>query len=316
MQIQAKNISKSFSGRLAVDGVTLDIKPGQILGLLGPNGAGKSTTIKMLTGQIKPSAGRLIIDGKEYTHFPEELRDYLGIMPQNIVIWDSLTVLENIQLTASLYNLTNQAARKRTEFLIDSLKLQPELNTLARNLSGGYKRRLNLAISIVHDPQVIFLDEPTPGIDAQSRLLLMDFVKNLASSGKYSIVLTDHYLDEVERLCDYMVIIDHGKVITEGKLRELKTKHGNGNFLTVDLGFEDKMDIEKADRLAKRLMQVFPQGKITGDIFAALTKDVVGDLKETVELITHEKLPLHNISVKEPSLEDIFLLLTGKEVRE
>ena len=321
MKITAKKLLKRYSSKTAVQEVSLTIEPGKILGLLGPNGAGKSTTIKMLSGQIKPDSGSLEINGKEYTYFPENLRVKLGIMPQDIVIWDSLNIQENLQMSADLYELKPEKAKTRIAFLIKALKLEPELHTLARDLSGGYKRRLNLAVSIIHDPEVIFLDEPTPGIDAQSRHLLMSFVKDLADSGDHAIVLTDHYLDEAEKLCDYIVIVDNGLVIAEGTVNKLKSKYGEGNLMKIDLNPEDSYSSkvnpsEIIEKIAAKLLVEFPDGKLIKGVFSVLTKDMLSELQRAVNLLKDAGYPVHNISLSDPSLEDIFLLLTGKEVRE
>lgn len=314
MTIQAKEISKIYGNRNVVKSISLTIEPGKILGLLGPNGAGKSTTIKMLTGQIKPTSGEIYVDDKTFDYLPEGYRNKLGIMPQEIVIWDDLSIAENLKMSSDLYNLSNNQKKERSAFLIESLKLQPELKTLARNLSGGYKRRLNLAISIIHDPEVIFLDEPTPGIDAQSRYLLMNFISELADTGKYSIVLTDHYLDEAEKLCDYFIIIDNGGIVTEGNLSQLKRKHGEGNFLTIDLSEDDGSDVEKA--VVDGLLKIFPEGKFFKGNFVSLANDISKSLDNALKYMNKANIKFHNISVKEPSLEDIFLLITGKDVRE
>jgi ABC-2 type transport system ATP-binding protein len=313
MLITASGLTKSFGDKQAVSDVSLEVVPGKILGLLGPNGAGKSTTIKMLTGQLKPTSGKLTIDGTDYAYFPEELRLKLGVMPQEIIVWNDLNILENLRMSAALYNMSAAETKARSEFLIESLKLQPELTTLARNLSGGYKRRLNLAISIVHDPEVIFLDEPTPGIDVQSRHLLMDFINGLAETKKYAIVLTDHYLDEAEKLCDSFVIIDHGSIVTRGTLSELKQKHGNGNFLTIDLAGESEA---ATAQVIAELMQEFPGGRVVKGNFVCLAKDILDSLNRAIKIIAGRGLSIHNIALKEPSLEDIFLLITGKDVRE
>jgi ABC-2 type transport system ATP-binding protein len=310
MKISAKNLLKKYSERTVVSDITLTIEPGKILGLLGPNGAGKSTTIKMLSGQIKPNSGEISVDGTNYNYLPEELRTRIGIMPQDIIIWDDLSILENLQMSAALFNLTTERTKERIDFLIDALKLSPELHTLARNLSGGYKRRVNLAISVIHDPEVIFLDEPTPGIDAQSRLLLNEFVQSLADTGKYGIVLTDHYLDEAEKLCDSFVIIDNGKIVTEGTLAELKKRHGQGKFMEIELEETSKNKIEKL------LLQEFPQGKVIRNTFVCLANDLLGTLSKATKLIEEQGLSIQNISIKEPSLEDIFLLITGRDLRE
>ncbi len=310
MKIEASDLVKKYGTKTVVSHINLTIEPGKILGLLGPNGAGKSTSIKMLSGQIRPTAGKVVIDGTPCDHLPEQYRRKIGLMPQDIIIWDDLSILENLKMSADLYNLSPARTKERIDFLVKSLKLKPEINTLARNLSGGYKRRVNLAISVIHDPEVIFLDEPTPGIDAQSRLLLNEFIQSLADTGRYAIVLTDHYLEEAEKLCDYFVIIDNGQVVTEGTLSELKRKHGSGKFMEIDL------DEEALAKVKNLLINEFPQGKIIRNTFVCLAEDLVQTLARATAIIDKQGLPIHNISVKEPSLEDIFLLITGRGVRE
>lgn len=309
MNISARSITKTYSGRQVLKGLDIDIQQGKVLGILGPNGAGKSTAIKILTGQTKPSSGYLEIDGKRYDHLAEEYRMQLGVMPQDIVIWDDLNILENLEMSADIYGLPAAMKKQRTEFLVNSLKLTPELKTLARNLSGGYKRRLNLAISIIHNPKLIFLDEPTPGIDAQSRHLLMDFISSLADSGDYAIVLTDHYLDEAEKICDSFIIIDAGQVVTQGNLAELRRKHGNGNLLSIEVSGQNK-------KLIEELNIAFKDGKVIKGHFVCLAQDPLKSMQTALSIITQNSDGVHNISVKEPSLEDIFLLITDKEVRE
>ncbi len=309
MNIRAHGITKTYAGRQVLKGLDIDIQLGKVLGLLGPNGAGKSTAIKILTGQIRPTSGSIEVDGQKYDHLPEDLRMQLGVMPQDIIIWDDLNIRENLEMSADIYGLTPEKKSERTDFLIESLKLTPELNTLARDLSGGYKRRLNLAISIIHDPKVIFLDEPSPGIDAQSRHLLMDFISSLADSGDYAIVLTDHYLDEAEKICDSFIIIDSGQVVTQGNLAELRRKHGSGNLLSIEVG-------EQSDQLLSELNKAFKDGKIVKGHFVCLAQDPLESMQMALSVITKNSDGAHNISVKEPTLEDIFLLITGKEVRE
>lgn len=234
MHISCEHLSKTFGNKHAVKDISIDIRPGTILALLGPNGAGKSTTIKMLTGQVKPTSGQIIIDGSSHPSLPEDIRWKLGIMPQEIIIWDDLTIQENLEFSASLYKIKKEEAAKQIAYLIEELKLTPELHTLAKNLSGGYKRRLNLAISVIHNPKVVFLDEPSPGIDAQSRHLLSSFIQHLAKEQNCAVVLTDHYLDEAEKLADYVVIVDHGSIVAEGTMQELKEKHSEKQNSTLE----------------------------------------------------------------------------------
>lgn len=313
MHLSAKNLKKQFGTKIAVENISLDILPGKIIALLGPNGAGKSTTIKMLTGQLKPSSGEIIIDQKSYNHFPEKLRDNLGIMPQDIIIWDDLNIRENLEYSADLYKLDSQKKAARVANLISDLKLEPEIKTLAKNLSGGYKRRLNLAISVIHDPEIIFLDEPTPGIDAQSRILLTDYIQKLADTGKYSIVLTDHYLEEAEKLADYVIIIDHGQIVTAGTVAELKAKHGQGNLLQVHLNSKQEKSF---GQILAIFQDKFTDPKLTKETISVLVQNPSDSLEKAIQIIQSQDLQILNINIKEPTLEDIFLIITGKEVRE
>jgi ABC-2 type transport system ATP-binding protein len=308
MHLQAFNLAKSFGQKVAVSDLSLDIIPGQILGLLGPNGAGKSTTIKMLSGQLKPDSGHFLLDGEKYKAIPPTLRGKIGVMPQDIIVWDDLNILENLQFTSTLQGMAKNQATQEIANLIDGLSLKPELNTIAKNLSGGYKRRLNLAISIIHSPSLIFLDEPSPGIDPQSRRFLWNFVRRLKDENR-SIVLTDHYLEEAEKLADYIVIVDHGRVIASGTTAELKRKYGNGTFLKVYLN-------ELGEHTTNLIAANFAGAAMTSDGFTLLNPKAVQELPQIMHKL--DSLSLHpvQIEIKEPSLEDVFLILTGKEIRE
>lgn len=313
MHITCESLSKTFGSRQVVKDISLDIRPGKILALLGPNGAGKSTTIKMLTGNLKPSSGSISIGDQTHPHLPQNYKSQIGIMPQEIIVWDDLTIKENLEYTATNYFIPKGAAKERIGTLIEDLKLQPELNTLARNLSGGYKRRLNLAISILHDPEVVFLDEPTPGIDAQSRILLTEYIQKLVSDGKKAVVLTDHYLEEAEKLADYVVIIDNGEIITQGTVSELKAKHGSGNLLQIHL---DPSADTAIDSTVAIFQKDFDNVTLNKDTINIGVSDVGSNLNQALDIIKSKSIQILNINIKEPSLEDIFLLITGKSVRE
>jgi ABC-2 type transport system ATP-binding protein len=316
MNVKASNLKKYYGEKAAVNGVNLEIRQGKILGLLGPNGAGKSTIIKILSGQIPPSEGIIEINGKEYPTVPKDLRGEIGVMPQEVILWDELTVEENLYFTAKLQEIPVKKAKERIDELIEGLNLQKELKTYAKNLSGGFKRRLNLAISILHEPSLIFLDEPTPGIDPQNRRFLWEFVKKLRDSGKYSIVLTDHYLDEAEQLSDYVVIIDDGKVIAEGTVQELKKTHGNGLLVQVSFDEEETKKETEITQLVNELKQKYKEVDHLENIINILTEEGTSALEEVLKLLSKNKLKANNIGLKEPSLEDIFLILTGKAIRE
>ncbi len=313
MHIKGQNLSKKYKSKKVVDSVSINLEPGKITAILGPNGAGKSTIIKMLTGQIKPSSGEVEIDKEKYSSFPSHLRSKLGIMPQEIVIWEDLNIQENLEYTASLYKIPKEQKTKTIEKIIKDLKLIPEIKTLAKNLSGGYQRRLNLAISIVHEPEVIFLDEPTPGIDAQSRILLMEYIEKLATQDNHSVVLTDHYLDQAEKISDYVYIIDNGKMITQGTVSELKSKHGQGNILQIHLSCNTQKDLEK---YKKKFAKEFDNPTLHKQTISILVDNISTNLNKAIKIIESNNIPIYNLNVKEPTLEDIFILLTGKEVRE
>lgn len=317
MKLTCSNLTKSFSGREVVKGVDLTITPGKVLGLLGPNGAGKSTTINMLTGQLKPDSGTISIDGQEFSAFPVERRHEIGLMPQEIIIWNDLTIKENLEYSASLFKLSKDLTKARVQELIDGLQLAPEINTLAKNLSGGYKRRLNLAISVIHNPSVVFLDEPSPGIDAQSRLLLTTYIERLAKEEGKAVVLTDHYLDEAEKLSDYVVIVDGGEVVTEGTVQQLKNKYGKGNIIQIHLDPEKCSELLAApDSMLAMFEKDFETPAIAKETITMLTDNPGKGIQKALKIVENNNLEILTINIKESTLEDIFLLITGKDVRE
>jgi len=313
MHIKAQKLNKVFGSREVVQDISLDLKPGKILALLGPNGAGKSTIIKMLTGQLKPTKGSIKVDGEDYESFPDHMRAQLGVMPQEIVIWDDLTILENLRFSASLHKLSKQLTTERIHYLMTQLKLESEKDTLARNLSGGYKRRLHLANSIIHDPKVIFLDEPTPGIDAQSRILLTEYIQQLVDTGNYSILLTDHYLDEAEKLADYVVIFDRGQVVDEGTVAQLKSRHGDGNIMQIHI---DPGQGYNEETLLSLFKKDFAEVKLSKNALVSLVEKPQQALQKALDISEKNNLELLDVTIKQSSLEDVFLLITGRDIRE
>lgn len=312
MNIKAINLVKKYGNRKVVDGLNFEIRNGQILGLLGPNGAGKSTTIKMLSGQIKPTSGQIELDGTSYSSVPDSFRSKIGVMPQEVVIWQELTVKENLEFTGKLYGLSNEVIKKRRDFLIEALNLGKELKTVAKVLSGGFKRRLNLAITIMNEPSAVFLDEPTPGIDPQNRRFLWDYIRNLKNENR-SVILTDHYLDEAEKLADYVVIIDNAKVVAEGTMSELRAKYGSGTLMLIR--FEEVAEA-KLNKLIKELKPRLPDTKVFDHSISIQTKEAINDVKFVLQQLDLSGLHYKDFQLKEPTLEDIFLILTGKNIRE
>lgn len=313
MKIIAENLVKTYGNRKVVDDLSFEIRNGQILGLLGPNGAGKSTTIKMLSGQIKPNGGKIYLDGVQMDSVPPSYRSKIGVMPQEVIIWDDLTVKENLEFTSHLFQLDKKQAKKKINALIEGLNLGKEINTIAYKLSGGFKRRLNLALTLINDPSAVFLDEPTPGIDPQNRRFLWEYISSLKDQNR-SVILTDHYLDEAEKLSDFVVIIDNGKVIASGTVRELQKKYGEGHFLIIHLEEDNsKQNILKAQ---SRLNKEFGNCQATDELLNINVKDPVTALRFSIDILKEFTINYQDLQLKEPSLEDIFLLLTGKNIRE
>lgn len=313
MRITTQNLGKKYGDKQAVSDLNISIEPGKILGLLGPNGAGKSTTIKMLTGQTYPTSGKIIVDDVEYEHIPHSVRDQIGVMPQEVIIWEDLNILENLQFAATLQGMSGDHLQQRIDYIMDGLNLGKEAKTLARNLSGGYKRRVNLAISIIHDPKVVFLDEPTPGVDPQTRRFLWEFIRELRTAER-AVVLTDHYLEEAEKLADYVVIVDEGKVVAEGTVDQLKKKYGDGS--TVEVKFDLDSSPAQLAKMKKGLKSLAEKLNQQENIFTLFGKDGVKIVREVSNFLEKSGTDADSISLREPSLEDVFLVITGKSIRE
>lgn len=232
--LTVRNLSKSFGPLRAVDALSFQVEPGEVFGFLGPNGAGKTTTISMVCGLLPPDGGAIELDGADLAKEPDRRRA-LGYCPQSLVIWERLTCLEQLELVGRLYGLTRAAVRARAEVLLADLGLSDKARAQARTLSGGMQRRLNVALALVHDPEVVVLDEPEAGLDPQSRVLVRDYVRKLAS--KKTVVLTTHNMDEAERMSDRVAIIDHGKLLVLDTPAALRQRHGEDGKPAPDLEY-------------------------------------------------------------------------------
>ncbi len=210
VKIEVLNLTKHFGDQVAVNRINLTVTPGEILGFLGPNGAGKTTAIRMMCGLLKPDQGEVLFNGHTMQHFPGG-KSLLGVCPQENVHWERLTCLEQLIFCGEMYDLTRKASKSASAALLDQLGLSSQANKQAQNLSGGMKRRLNIALALVHEPSVLILDEPEAGLDPQSRLLMREFIRSL--SGTRTIILTTHNMDEADRLSDRVAIIDQGKIL-------------------------------------------------------------------------------------------------------
>jgi ABC-2 type transport system ATP-binding protein len=311
--ISATGLKKSFNkGKVKVlDGIDLHVKRGTVLALLGPNGAGKTTTVRILTTLLQPDEGQATIEGFSVTKEPDNVRRVIGLTGQYAAVDEYLSARENLHMIGRLYHLSKEDSKRRAEELIREFDLVEAADRAAKTYSGGMRRRLDLASSLIAEPPVIFLDEPTTGLDPRSRLAMWNIIKRLVKNGS-TILLTTQYLDEADQLADRIAVIDGGKVIAEGTADELKNKVGSER---VELVFSSAKDLQKAKKL------------ITGDsvkvddtkrTLSVANEGGVEYLQEILKQLSDNKIGVEGLSLHKPTLDDVFLELTGRstEVEE
>ncbi len=304
--IEVNDISKSFGDVRAVDGVSFRVEKGEIYGFLGPNGAGKTTTISMISGLLEPDSGTISIGGEELTAKTTEVKRNLGVVPQEIALYDELSGRENLVFWGSLYGIPSAELRESAERVLDMVDLTGRADDQVRTYSGGMKRRINLGAGLIHDPDLILMDEPTLGIDPQARASMLDIVRKEAERGK-TIIYTTHYLDEAQNLCDRIAIIDKGTVHAEGTLRQLTEMAGQEDLVTLTGDFEPSH--------ARKLVS----GLTIDHIEEGSVRFFVSDRERIGKVLNDffdESLYVKEVSIKEPSLESVFLRLTGYELRD
>lgn len=308
--ITINELVKRYDSKLAVDNISLKIQKGEIFGLLGPNGAGKSTTIKMIMGLLKPDNGEITVDGKNVQKNNSQVKGILGLVPQELAIFESLSAKENVRFFGGLYGLRGKDLDKKVEDALMFVGLLDKQKEVAKKFSGGMKRRLNIACALVHEPQIIIMDEPTVGIDPQSRNHILDSVRELNKRGA-TIIYTSHYMEEVEAICSRVGIIDHGKLIACGTKEELKEQ----------IGTEKKIVIELKEFKEDAIPQIKAIAGVTGVTNSQTTIEVHtlnsrDHLQDILFVLGQHSLAIKNVSVKEPDLESVFLELTGRKLRD
>jgi ABC-2 type transport system ATP-binding protein len=306
--LEIKELKKEFKDVKAVDGVSMYAEKGEILGILGPNGAGKSTTISCILGLIEPDSGSVVYDGK---YSLKKWKQNIGYVPQDIAIYEQLTAEENVRFFCSLYS--GKDVDKKVANALDFVGLTDVKDKKAESFSGGMKRRLNLACGIAHEPKLIIMDEPTVGIDPQSRNRIIENVKKLNAQGA-TILYTTHYMPEAEELCDRLVVADHGKIIISGTKQEIISKISKKITTTVSFASESK----NVSRLEEELRTYEKIEVVSADQKAIKVKYNANDnvMNEIINCVIKNELKIENISTEEPSLEDIFLSITGKALRD
>ncbi|MHC4426493.1 MAG: ABC transporter ATP-binding protein, partial [Planctomycetota bacterium] len=234
--IRVKDLQKSYGSLRAVDGISFEVPEGQMLGFLGPNGAGKTTTLSMISGLLKPDQGQVSIGEIDVWHSPKEAKRILGLVPQDLALYEELTARENLMFWGSLFHLPRSELKANIEVWLERVGLKGRGREAVSKFSGGMKRRLNLAIGLVHNPKVVLLDEPTVGIDPQARKNILDIIREIVKEGS-TILFTTHHLEEAEALCDRIAIIDHGKILETGSVEELAKVVGDGDIVSINGSF-------------------------------------------------------------------------------
>jgi ABC-2 type transport system ATP-binding protein len=307
--ICVENLVKRYGDQTAVAGISFEVASGEVYGLLGPNGAGKTTTLSMLSGLLAPDEGRIRFDDVDLAERPQEVKAQLGVVPQENALYDDLSAREHLRFWAGLYGLSGRQVTEAVSRVLDWVGLESHASKPVKHYSGGMKRRLNLALGLVHSPRAVLLDEPTVGIDPQARVNILEVVRQVAASGT-TVIYTTHYLEEAEDLCDRIAIVDHGKLLAEGTLDELQEMVGGEEVVTL------KGTIEEG--LRERLKAA--SGRVLADEEQRLVL-AVGDAGghgsvELLKTVFAEGATMDGISIEPPSLNGLFLKLTGRELRD
>ena len=305
--IQVKNISKSFDTIQAVKDISFHIKEGEIFGLLGPNGAGKSTTINMLSTILQSDSGSIFIAGIDVKLQTRSCKELIGVVPQEISLYEELSAFDNLLFWGKLYAVEPKVLRSKIDSILELIGLLDRKNDLIKTFSGGMKRRINIAAAILHQPKVLFMDEPTVGIDPQSRNKIFEVIETLNKQGM-TIVYTSHYMEEVERLCNRIAIVDSGEIIAQGTQQELQ-KLAN---------VSEKIELE-FEVISKEIFQEF-KNRVAYNVrqkkHAILIECTIKNLPEIITTCNALALKIKDINVQKANLETVFLSLTGKQLRD
>ncbi|RNF39561.1 ABC transporter ATP-binding protein [Planococcus salinus] len=309
--LETEELTKVFKSKAAVDGVSLYLDKGESVGLLGPNGAGKSTTISMISTLSKPTTGDVRLDGRSVVKDPGKMRKVLGVVPQEIALYEDLSAYENLQFFGRIYGLSGSRLEQAIQQALELVGLKERQKEIVKTYSGGMQRRINIAAAMMHEPELIIMDEPTVGIDPQSRSHILEMVRQLNKEKGLTVLYTSHYMEEVERLCDRVYIMDHGTIIASGTKDELKSILSGEETIWIELDrpypelfaeLAAHPEIVQAAETEKGIKLIIPKGKrILGSIFQSAER---------------HQAQILNVNVQTPTLEDVFLHLTGRKLRD
>jgi ABC-2 type transport system ATP-binding protein len=308
--ITVEGVRRSFGDLVAVDDVSFEVRDGEILGLLGPNGAGKTTTLCMISGVLKPDSGRVLVDGRDIWLEPTVVKRDLGVVPQEVAVYEDLTARDNLSFWGSLYGLSGSELKQRVDEGLTRVGLADRAGDRVRGFSGGMKRRLNLCMGLLHRPRFLLLDEPTVGIDPQARLNILEVIRGVAASGT-TVLYTTHYMEEAQELCDRIAIIDHGRILTIGTLDELTRLAGEAEVLRLAGSFSGSEARERLQAISGvRVLQA-------GDGSAMLSVAAGGPgLLAVLPAVLASGLALDDVSIQRPNLQSVFISLTGRGLRD
>ncbi len=308
--IETHNLSKIYNGKIkAVEDLNIEIGEGEIYGLLGPNGAGKTTTINMLTTRITCTHGTAVVAGYDIKKDSLMVRKTIGVVPQDLTADEDLTGRENLAMVARFYDVPKAEAEERIEKLLGLVDMAEAANRYVRTYSGGMRKRLELIVGLVHNPKILFLDEPTLGLDIQTRTQMWDYVRQIQKELDVTIILTSHYLEEIDALAGRVSIIDHGKVLITGSPEELKSSL-NGDIITIT--FKEK---EEADKM-KTISDIVDASESGVNTVRLKVASADKSLPDIINFISANKLSTIRLTVQKPTLDDVFLEYTGKDIRK
>lgn len=306
--ITVSNLKKSYGSTAALNGISFSIKAGEFYGLLGPNGAGKSTSISIMSMLVKPDSGSVLIDGMDVSKNPIKCKQTIGVVPQEIALYNELSAVDNLLFWGSLYGVSKSELTTRINETLTLFGLFDRRNDKVKTYSGGMKRRINIASALLHQPKVLFMDEPTVGIDPQSRNLIFEVMEKLHKEGM-TIVYTTHYMEEAERFCDRIGIIDNGLIVAQGTLDELKLQGGEKESLVVS---GSGIDEERLNKLKASGFDVV----IQEEQLLFLSSKMKTDMPRMIVACNEIGIDILHIDIRKINLETVFLSLTGKKLRD
>lgn len=308
--LEVKSLIKRYGKLTAIDGVTFRVGQGETIGLLGPNGAGKTTTVSIIAGLMSPDSGEVLIEGRPVTSDTDPVKLKIGLVPQDMALYDKLSARDNLTFFAALYSLTGAKVKQAIGEALTLVGLSDRAQDKVETFSGGMKRRLNLAAALLHDPQILLLDEPTVGVDPQSRNAIFENLETLKKRGK-TLVYTTHYMEEAERLCDRIVIIDHGKVIADDTLQGLHRLLPISNVIAIELDNVDGFKPEQLLTLPEVKSSELQEGTLRVGV-----RDLPAGANSILQWLAKNGHSYHHVVSERPDLETVFLTLTGRSLRD